>query len=87
MFRNKPQKELGFLPWYKCSFLLFCKLMPEVKTQNTKAKFASSIKEDFQLNDSERLEGELLNPAQKSETSKMNSLKFFLHHPSMKISI
>ncbi len=41
--------------------------MPEVKTQNTKEKFASSIKEDFQLNESESLEGKLLNAAQKSQ--------------------
>jgi hypothetical protein len=66
MFRNKPQKELGLLPWYMCSFL-FCKLIPEVKTQNTKAKFASSMKEDFQLNESERLEAKLQNAAQKSQ--------------------
>jgi hypothetical protein len=46
---------------------LFCKLLPEIKTQNTKAKFASSIKEDFQLNESERLEGKLQNAAKKSQ--------------------
>jgi hypothetical protein len=86
MFRNKPQKELGSLPWYKCSFWLFCKLMPEVKTQNTKAKFASSIKEDFQFNESERWKGNCWMQLKNHKNLKINSSKKNLRHPFTNMS-